>query len=95
MQKAKPAKFRSRTVDSAALSADRVAEMAGRYLEKHQPADYRILVLREGIREDEDGWWEVPIKVSKKDVPSYDWINRSAVAAVDLDEAEGVHVLFM
>jgi hypothetical protein len=69
--------------------------MAEKYLEKHQPVDYRILVERNGIRIDDQGWWEIPIRPSKQDVPSYDWIGRSAEAAADLDEAEGVHVLFM
>jgi hypothetical protein len=72
-----------------------MALMAEKYLDKYQPSDYRILILREGIRVDDDGWWEVPIKPSKDNVPSFDWINRSVEAACDMDEAEGVHVLFM
>jgi hypothetical protein len=72
-----------------------VAALVERYLEKHQPPNYRILVTAAGIKEDEDGWWEVPIRPSKADVPSYDWIGRSAEAAADMDEAEGVHVLFV
>jgi hypothetical protein len=72
-----------------------VGDLAEKYLEKHQPAEYRILIDRTGIQEDEDGWWEVPIRPSKEGVPSYDWIGRSAEAAGDMDEAEGVHVLFM
>jgi hypothetical protein len=77
------------------LTAGEVAELAEKYLEKYQPSGYRIVVERDGIREDSDGWWEVPIRPSKQDAPSYDWIGRGAEAAVDLDEAEGVHVLFM
>jgi hypothetical protein len=77
------------------LSASEVADLAQRYLDKHQPSDYKILIVREGIRVDDQGWWEIPVKPSKENVPSYDWINRTAVAAVDMDEAEGVHVLFM
>jgi hypothetical protein len=72
-----------------------VAKMVERYLEKHQPAEYRILIDATGVKEDEDGWWEVPIRPSKENVPSYDWIGRSAEAAGDIDEAEGVHVLFV
>ena len=71
-----------------------VAGLIERYLEKHQPGDYRILVDRAGIKEDEEGWWEVPIRPSREDVPSYDWIGRSAEAAAEMDEVEGVHVLF-
>jgi hypothetical protein len=77
------------------ISASEVADLAQRYLDKHQPPDYKILIEREGIRVDDQGWWEIPVKPSKQDAPSYDWMHRTAVAAVDMDEAEGVHVLFM
>jgi hypothetical protein len=91
----KPAPRVAKLPRSRTVSPEQVAELSEQYLEKHQPDNYRIVVLRKGIRVAEDGWWEVPIKTSKKGVPSYDWINRSAEAAVDMDEAEGVHVLFM
>ncbi len=71
-----------------------VANLVEKYLEKHQSSEYRILIDRTGIKEDEDGWWEVPIRPSNEAVPSYDWIGRSVEAAGELDEAEGVHVLF-
>ncbi len=77
------------------VSARKVAELVEKYLEAHQPKGYRIVIDRDGIREDSDGWWEIPIRPSKEDAPSYDWIGRSAEAAVELDEAEGVHVLFV
>jgi hypothetical protein len=79
----------------ASMTPASVGDMVEKYLEKHQPSEYRILIERSGIHEDEDGWWEVPIKPSKDGVPSYDWIGRSAEAAGEIDEAEGVHVLFM
>lgn len=77
------------------FTTDEVAELAMRYLAKHQPVGYEILIDRGGIREDEEGWWQVPIRPSRKDAPTFEWTGRSAEAAVDLDEAEGVHVLFM
>ena len=77
------------------ISVRQVAELAEKYLAQHQPADYRILIERRGIRVDSDGWWEIPIRPSKADAPSYDWIGRSAEAAVALDDAEGLHVLFV
>jgi hypothetical protein len=76
------------------ITAGEVGDLAERYLARHQASDYQIIVVRDGIRE-VDGWWEVPIKTSRADVPSYDWINRSVEAAGDMDESEGVHVLFM
>jgi hypothetical protein len=76
------------------MSAKKVADLAEKYLEPHQPRNYRIVIERDEVREDEDGWWEIPIRPSKQNAPTYDWIGRSAEAAVDLDEAEGVHVLF-
>lgn len=80
---------------TTSLTPEQVAELAERYLAKYQPQDYRILIDRTGIRQDEDGWWEIPINPSKQDAPTFDWTGRSAEAAVDMDEAEGVHVLFM
>jgi len=78
----------------AHLTSDQVAVLAERYLSKYQPGDYQILIDRTGIRKDEDGWWEVPIRPSNDSAPTFDWTGRSAEAAADLDEAEGVHVLF-
>ncbi len=77
------------------MTPAKVAKLAKQYLEKHQPSDYRIVVDPAGIKVDDMGWWEVPIHVTKSDVPSYDWIGRSVEASADLDEAEGLHVLFM
>jgi hypothetical protein len=77
------------------LTANQVADLAEKYLEKYQPPNYRIVVDRDGVHESSDGWWEIPIRPSKQDAPTFDWTGRSAEAAVDLDEAEGLHVLFM
>lgn len=77
------------------LTPRKVADLVEKYLEVHQPAGYRILIQRKEVREDSEGWWHVSIQPSRTDVPTYDWIGRSAEAAVDLDEAEGVHVLFV
>jgi hypothetical protein len=72
-----------------------IAKIVEQYLEKHQPEGYRILIDAAGVKEDEDGWWEVPIRPSRENVPSHDWIGRSAEAAGEIDDAEGVHVLFV
>lgn len=77
------------------LTSEQIALLAEKYLRPHQPSNYQIRVLRNGIRQDHDGWWEVPVKPSKSSAPSYDWIGRCAEAAVDMDEAENVHVLFV
>jgi hypothetical protein len=82
-------------VKKSRMTSKQVVDLAERYLAKYQPSDYRILIDRSGVRKDEDGWWEVPIRPSKEGAPTFDWTGRSAEAAVDLDEAEGVHVLFM
>ena len=82
-------------MNSSPITADQVVDLAERYLAKHQPADYRILIDRDGVSVGADGWWEIPIRPSTEDAPSYDWTGRSAEAAVDMDEAEGIHVLFV
>ncbi len=77
------------------LTAAGVVKLVTQYLKPHQPRSYRIQVLREGVEVDDDGWWQVLVKPSRRIAPSYDWIGRCAEAAVDLDEAEGVHVLLV
>ena len=79
----------------AQLTKEQVARLAETYLAKYQPPDYQILIDRDGIEVADDGWWEIPIHPSKLDAPMFDWSGRSAEAAVDLDETEGVHVLFV
>ncbi len=76
-------------------TSEQIAELAVKHLAKYQPADYQIFVDKVGVKEDADGWWEIPIKPSKQDAPTFDWTGRSAEAAIDLEEAEGVHVLIM
>jgi hypothetical protein len=77
------------------LTAAEVVKLVEKYLKPHQPRSYKIKVLHHGTEVDEDGWWQVLVKPSRRSVPSYDWIGRCAEAAVDLDEVEGVHVLLV
>jgi hypothetical protein len=75
------------------MTAADVVKMVEKYLKPHQPKSYKIKVLHKGATVDDDGWWQVLVKPSKRSAPSYDWTARCAEAAVELDEAEGVHVL--
>jgi hypothetical protein len=82
-------------MNKARLSDDRIIELAGKYLAKYQPADYRIELDTKSVTEDSDGWWHVPIRPSRQDAPTFDWTGRNAEAAVDLEHAEGLHVVFL
>lgn len=71
---------------------EQIVAMAQRYLAPHQPADYQMRVLHEGVQKLGDTWYVV-VEPSREDVKSYDFNARLAEAAMDLMDAEGVNVL--
>ena len=71
---------------------EQIIALAEQYLELHQPPDYRMRDLREGVRKIE-GTWYVVVEPSREDVKSYDFNARLAEAATELMDAEGVDVL--
>jgi hypothetical protein len=76
------------------LTQDEVVTLAEKYLAPHQPANYRLKVLRDGVRRDDD-WWYVVVQPDRDDVYSYEYYGRLAEAELDLEEAEHLHVLLV
>ena len=70
-----------------------VIDVVRRYLEPHQPADYRLNIMEEGIRHRQD-WWEVVVQPDK-DVYSYDYYGRLAEAEGDIEEHEDLKILLL
>jgi hypothetical protein len=60
-----------------------VLKLARLYLDRHQPESYRIVIEPKGAEVDELGWWTIPISVTAKNAPTYDWVGRSVEASVD------------
>jgi hypothetical protein len=75
------------------LTKKKVVDLARKYLEPHQPADYRIEVSPQGVQRLDDFWYVV-VKPSREDVQSYDLGARLADASIDLEKREKVHVLY-
>lgn len=73
---------------------DRIVELARRYLQPHQPADYRLEVVADAI-EQEDDWYYVVVVPSRNDIRSYDYSARLVEAELDMQEKEHVKVLLV
>ena len=65
-----------------------------RYLEPHQPSNYRLNVMENGIRHRHD-WWEVVVQPDKEGVYSYDYYGRLAEAEGDIEDHEDLKILLV
>ena len=72
----------------------RIIEIAEKYLEPHQPKDYRLHVRPKGLRQDGD-YWYVVVQPDKEDVRSYDYYGRLAEAENDIEENEDLKILLV
>ncbi len=71
-----------------------ILELARKYLEPHQPADYRLDVCAAGVQR-EDDWYYVVVEPSRNDIRSHDYSSRLAEAELDLQENEDLRILFV
>ena len=76
------------------LTAADIRQLVERYLERHQPEDWRLEVQPDQIRQDGD-WWEVVVHPSRREVYSYEYYGRLAEAEGDLADAEGINVMLV
>jgi hypothetical protein len=60
-------------------------------LEPHQPPDYRMKVISQGVQKI-DGMWYVVVEPSREDIKSYDFNGRLAEAAADLVRQNGEYI---
>lgn len=79
---------------SRKLSPKVVAELARKYLEPHQPKDFRV-VVEDKAELQPDGTWYVFVHPSRDDVRMYEYDGRVVEASADLEEAEGLKVLML
>lgn len=73
---------------------DRIVQLAIKYLEPHQPADYRLEIDPESIHQDESCYYVVVVP-SRYDIRTYDYSARLAEAELDLQEKEQVNILLV
>ncbi len=71
-----------------------IVDTVRRYLEPHQPSNYRLNVIEQGIRH-RDNWWEVVVQPDKEDIRSYDYYGRLAEAENDIEEHEDLKILLV
>lgn len=71
-----------------------VVDTVRRYLEPHQPTNYRLNVIEQGIRH-RDNWWEVVVQPDREDIRSYDYYGRLAEAEDDIEEHEDLKILLV
>jgi hypothetical protein len=76
------------------LTQKDVVAMARKYLEPHQPRDYKLQVIEDEVKKDDD-WWYVLVQPDREDIPSYDYYGRLAEAEISLKDAENVNVLLV
>jgi hypothetical protein len=76
------------------LRRGQVVALAKRYLEPHQPGNYRLEVMADGVKKDDD-WWYVLVQPDRENVHSYDYYGRLAEAEIDMADKEHVNVLLV
>lgn len=73
---------------------DRIADLAEKYMARHQPKDHRLVVARDGIEKRGDVWLVV---VNPDLVEPHDYNDhaRAVAAAMEMEDTEGINVLFL
>jgi hypothetical protein len=89
-----PRNHKTSAASSRSLTAKQVITLARKYLEPHQPREYRLEVTEKGLKKEED-WWYVLVQPTGKDVRSYDYYGRLAEAEIDLMDSEKINVLLV
>lgn len=84
----------SKNSPSKRLTSKQIIALANKYLEPHQPEDYRLVVIADGVKKDGD-WWYVLVQPSREDIRSYDYYGRLAEAEIRLKDEENVNVLLV
>jgi hypothetical protein len=72
----------------------KIVETVEKYLEPHQPADYRLVVSPNGIQE-EDDWFYVVVEPDRDDVRSYDISHRLVEAESDIEKHTELKILLV
>lgn len=76
------------------VERDKIVNLAKKYLDRHQPTDYRLVIVPDAIQRDDD-WYYVVVEPSRNDIRSYDYSARLAEAELELQERENVNVLLV
>jgi len=80
------------SVDSS--ESERIVDLVRRYLEPRQPANYRLEIVPEGVRR-EDDWYYVVVRPVPEDVRSYEYYGLLTEAEMELQDQEKMNVLLV
>ncbi len=72
----------------------RIVELVQKYLEPHQPKDFRLEIRPDAIEQEED-WYYVVVEPSREDARSYEYYGRLAEAELDLQDKEHLNILLV
>ena len=72
---------------------ERIVKLVQECLKKHQPNDYRLEVVPDGVQQDGD-WYYVVVQPSREDV-SYEYYGLLTDAETDLQERESMKILLV
>ncbi len=73
---------------------EQIVEIVAKYLEPHQPKNYRLHIRLKGMRQDGD-YWYVVVQPDKEDIRSYDYYGRLAETENDIEENENLKILLV
>ena len=73
---------------------EKISEIVQKYLEPHQPQDYRLNVVPNGIKKNDD-YYYVVVRPSRDDIRSYDFYAALAEAEIDLVDKENLNILLV
>ncbi len=77
------------------MTKQEAIDLVSRHLRNHQPEGYRIEVLPDTIRQDDD-WWYIAVRADRADVPRYDYYNVLAVIEREIqDEDDSNNILLV
>lgn len=72
-----------------------IVETVRRFLEPHQPRDYRLNVIEQGVRHTSDDWWEVVVQPDRENIRSYEYHTILAETENELEEQTGMNILLL
>lgn len=76
------------------MKESQVLDAIEHYFERHQPRDYHLHVLRQGVRREGD-WWYVAVKPDRQDIRARDYSALMEQAEEELESQAQLKVLLL
>ncbi len=76
------------------MSEEQVLDAIEHYFDHHQPTDYHLMVVRQGVRRDGD-WWYVAVKPDRSDIRARDYSDLMDQAEEELEAQSNLKILLL